>query len=137
MIVDAGDARAHVDPHRRRLDDLGVPRLRAAQHRPDPLDQLLVRERPLDVVVAASPERVDAVDGVGVLAPDHDHRHSLDPPVDRVDVAGEHEIEGPPATAISKPSRRRCRSRKPRVSGSASARSTAFVMHDDGRARGA
>ena len=59
----------------------------------DPLDELLVVERPGDIVVAALSERVDAVDGVCLRASDDDHRRVLREPVDVVDVAREHEVE--------------------------------------------
>ena len=59
----------------------------------DPLDELLIVERPRDVVVAAFAEGVDAVDRVGLRPPDHDHRRVLREPVDVVDVAREHEVE--------------------------------------------
>ena len=61
----------------------------------DALDELLVVERPRDVVVAALPEGVDAVDRVRLLPPEHDHRRLLREPVDVLDVAREHEVEAP------------------------------------------
>ena len=66
-----------------------------AQHGSDPLDELLVVERTRDVVVAAASKRVDPIDRVRLLAPEHDHRRTLDPAVEPLDVAREHEIEPP------------------------------------------
>ena len=62
----------------------------------DPLDELLVVERSRHVVVAALPEGVHAVDGVGLGPADHDHRRVLREAVDVVDVPGEHQVERAP-----------------------------------------
>ena len=91
--ADTHVAGARVDAHRPRLEHLWRRRPRAAQHGVDPLDELLIVERPRDVVVAALPEGVDAVDRVCLLRPDHDHRRVLCEPVDVLDVAREHEVE--------------------------------------------
>jgi hypothetical protein len=90
---DANRARAHIDPHRRDVDDVIEPRLSAAEHRPNPLDELLILEWGRNVVVASSPERLNPIDGIGLLAAEHDHRCALDPLVDRRSVAGEDEVE--------------------------------------------
>ena len=47
---------------------------RAAQHGPDPGAELLVRERPVEVVVRPALERADTVDGIGLAGAEQDHR---------------------------------------------------------------
>ena len=91
--ADTNVAGAGVDAHRPGLEHLRYRRPRAAEHGSDPLDELLVVERAWNVVVAALPEGVDAVDRVRLRPPDHDHRRVLREPVHVVDVAREHEVE--------------------------------------------
>ena len=111
---------AQVDLDRARDETLRLRRLRAAEHRADPLDELVVVERPRDVVVAAPAERPHAVERIGLGVAEHDHRRLSAPALELGAVAGEHEV-GPPvvsrrgALTISKPSWRRWRSRWPRV----------------------
>jgi hypothetical protein len=49
-------------------------RARPARDGADPLDELVVVERPGHVVVAPAPERAHAVEGAGLGAAEHDHR---------------------------------------------------------------
>ena len=90
---DAHDASRHVDVNRRRVDDLLESRSHPAENGANPLDELLILERRNDVVVAPLPEGVDAIDGVGLLPAEHDHRRAFDPTIHVGNVAGEHEVE--------------------------------------------
>ena len=102
----------------------------APEHRADPLDELLVLERPRHVVVAPAPERSMQSTRPASLAAEHDHRRALDPPVDvrrRRPRARGRRARRAPRRAGSRP-RGSSRSSKPRVSGSASARSSAALM---------
>jgi hypothetical protein len=56
-----------------RLEHVHRLRRRPAKHSPDPRAQLLVGERPVDVVVGAALEGAGAVDGVRLLAAEQDH----------------------------------------------------------------
>ena len=67
-------ARALVDDDLARLQHVAVRANRAAQHRADAREQLVVHERLRHVVVAAAVERTHAVDGVGVGLAHQDER---------------------------------------------------------------
>ena len=59
----------------------------AAEHGANPGEQLVVEERPRDEIVGAAVEGAHAVDGVGLLRPEHDHRHVAVPRTSRLALA--------------------------------------------------
>ena len=81
--------RGQVDDDLARLEHIVVRRrrTRAAQDGADPREQLVVVERPWDVVVAAPVERSDAVDGVGLRVPEDDDGYAAVPRATRLALA--------------------------------------------------
>ena len=76
-----------VDADLPRLEHVALLRRCPPEHGPDPRTQLLVCERPVDVVVGAALERAGAVDGVRRLAAQQDHRDVAIPRAARHAVA--------------------------------------------------
>jgi hypothetical protein len=86
----AGDRHAAdpaIDHELTDLDPVAERRRRAPQNGADPRDELVVDERPRQVVVAASGERADAVDRVGLELPEHDDGHVAVPGAPRLALA--------------------------------------------------
>src|SRR5581483_1903953 len=64
----------------------------AAQHRPHPLDELVVVERPREVVVAPAAERAHALPRIRLRGPEDDHRRLPAPALELGVVPGENEV---------------------------------------------
>jgi hypothetical protein len=90
--VQGDKSRPPVDRQRPR-DDPGRRRdTRAPQHRPHPLDELVVVERARHVVVASAPKCAHALVGLRLRRAENDHRRLPAPALELGVVAGEHEI---------------------------------------------
>ena len=83
-----GRATSHqVDRDRARLEPLSQRGRGAAQHGPDPGQQLVVVERSRNVIVAAPVEGTNAVDRVRLCATQHDHGDFAIPRATRLTLA--------------------------------------------------